>query len=439
MLKAIKLKKLFGRFNYDIELKDEGITIITGPNGYGKSTVLTILDEFCNKSLGDVLQHTFESISFIADNDSITITKLKEHFKINDTKFRYPRDTDRVRRFGFPPYLRRIDENGFIDVRTNEHIVIEDPRTLRDFYPYNLEDDYWSAIIFDERVNLKNKSERRDEIEKASFIIKTLKQDIGQVRFIKEQRLIEKRITSSEERRSYSSSKIEYVTVISENAGKLKKEIEKAMGMHSALANQLDSSYITRLFETKEKMDKDSFETNLRDLQQKQEKLKHYGLAEIKNTSKLRYMPEFAKDLFVYFCDAIEKYKVFESLISKLDLYERIVNSKLSFKKMILSREDGISVVTDEKQNLELTSLSSGEQEILVLYYKLIFESDVNLLLIDEPEISLHVAWQKEILDDFKQIVALNKSVQVIISTHSPQIISGNWDVQIDLGEQYNG
>ena len=141
----------------------------------------------------------------------------------------------------------------------------------------------------------------------------------------------------------------------------------------------------------------------------------------------------------MYFCDAIEKYKVFESLISKLDLYERIVNSKLSFKKMILSREDGISVVTDEKQNLELTSLSSGEQEILVLYYKLIFESDVNLLLIDEPEISLHVAWQKEILDDFKQIVALNKSVQVIISTHSPQIISGNWNVQIDLGEQYNG
>ena len=186
-------------------------------------------------------------------------------------------------------------------------------------------------------------------------------------------------------------------------------------------------------------MNKDGFEANLKDLQQKQEKLKHYGLAEIKNTSKLRYMPEFAIDLFVYFSDAREKYKVFESLIAKLDLYERIVNSKLAFKKMVLSREEGISVVTNEKHKLELTSLSSGEQEILVLYYKLIFESDVNLLLIDEPEISLHVAWQKEILDDFKEIVALNKNVQVIISTHSPQIISGNWDVQIDLGEQYNG
>ena len=45
----------------------------------------------------------------------------------------------------------------------------------------------------------------------------------------------------------------------------------------------------------------------------------------------------------------------------------------------------------------------------------------------------------EKVLDDFKKIVALNKNVQVIISTHSPQIISGNWDIQIDLGEQYNG
>lgn len=438
MLKAIKLKKLFGRFNYNIELMNEGITIITGPNGYGKSTVLTILDEFCNKSLGDVLRHAFESISFITDKDTLTISKLKEHFKINDYTFKYPRNPDRTHRMGFPPYLRRIDDNEFVDLRTDEHIIIADSSMLRD-YPFNIEDDYWAAIFFEERGSIKARNERKNEIEKAEQEIQKLKKGIGQVRFIKEQRLIEKKVPSQEERRPYSSAKPEYVTVISENASKLKKEIERAMGMHSALANQLDSSYITRLFDSTEQMDEASFSLNLKDLQYKQEKLKHYGLAEIKNASKLRYMSEFAKDLFVYFSDAMEKYKVFDSLISKLDLYERIVNSKLAFKKMVLSREDGISVVTDEKQKLELTSLSSGEQEILVLYYKLIFESDVNLLLIDEPEISLHVAWQKEILDDFKEIVALNKNVQVIISTHSPQIISGNWDIQIDLGEQYNG
>lgn len=137
--------------------------------------------------------------------------------------------------------------------------------------------------------------------------------------------------------------------------------------------------------------------------------------------------------------DANAKYKVFESIIDKLDLYQQIVNHKLRFKSMKLSRTEGIQVISDEDVLLSLSDLSSGEQEILVLFYKLIFESDVSLLMIDEPEISLHIAWQKEIMDDLRNIVKFNKNIQVIIATHSPQIISNNWDLQIDLGEQYNG
>lgn len=438
MLQAIKLKKLFGRFDYNINLMEEGISIITGPNGYGKTTILSILDEFCNKSLGDVLSHPFYSISFITDSEKITIVKSKESFKINDLKFLYPRKIDHIRRFEMNPFMRRIGDNEFIDVRTSEHFYIDNPIVLRDFYPFNFEDDFLASIFFDERRKSKNASDLQEKFEKVQQLIKRIKEEIGQVSFIKEQRLIEKKALQ-EDRRSFSSPKIEYVTVISEKSNKLMKEIEQVMGKHSALANKLDSSYITRLFETTDEIDEKEYEENYRELQEKQKKLKHYGLAEIKNSSKLIYKKKFAIDLFVYFSDAREKYKVFESLISKLELYEELVNKKLTFKKMKLSREKGISIITDAKQELELTSLSSGEQEILVLYYKLIFESEVNLLLIDEPEISLHVAWQKDILKDFKKIVALNRNVQVIVSTHSPQIISGNWDIQIDLGEQYNG
>ena len=104
-----------------------------------------------------------------------------------------------------------------------------------------------------------------------------------------------------------------------------------------------------------------------------------------------------------------------------------------------LSSTNGIMIISDEGTNLSLNDLSSGEQEILVLFYKLLFESDVNLLLIDEPEISLHIAWQKELLDDFQNVVNINPKMQMIIATHSPQIISNNWDLQVDLGDQYNG
>ena len=46
MLQRIEIKKLFDQFDYNIELNPEGITILTGPNGYGKTTILRIIHAF---------------------------------------------------------------------------------------------------------------------------------------------------------------------------------------------------------------------------------------------------------------------------------------------------------------------------------------------------------------------------------------------------------
>ena len=56
------------------------------------------------------------------------------------------------------------------------------------------------------------------------------------------------------------------------------------------------------------------------------------------------------------------------------------------------------------------------------------------IILIDEPENSLHVAWQSMFLNDIKQI-AEGIDVQFIIATHSPQLIGNNWDKCFDLYE----
>lgn len=58
------------------------------------------------------------------------------------------------------------------------------------------------------------------------------------------------------------------------------------------------------------------------------------------------------------------------------------------------------------------------------------------LLLIDEPEISLHITWQKKFLDDLVE-VSKQTALQVIVATHSPQIVGAHLDIQIDLGELY--
>ena len=276
-------------------------------------------------------------------------------------------------------------------------------------------------------------------------MIKKAKHSIGKIQFIQEQRLIERRRVPEEER-VYSEPKEKYVTVINENSEKLKADLAEIMKKHSSLSSELDSTYIGRL------LDADISSTHniqdimdsIEELRIKQQKLQKYALAEIKNVSDIvqrdtEKLEKYMVELSIYLKDANEKYDVFENIINKLDLYEEIVNHKLKFKKMKLSRTDGIQVVSDEGSLLSLNDLSSGEQEILVLFFKLIFESDVNLLMIDEPEISLHIAWQKELMNDLRRVIQLNKNIQVIIATHSPQIISNNWDLQIDLGGQYNG
>ena len=72
-----------------------------------------------------------------------------------------------------------------------------------------------------------------------------------------------------------------------------------------------------------------------------------------------------------------------------------------------------------------------------MLFYDLIFGTQENILLmIDEPEISLHITWQKKFMDDLLRII-IYKGINVIVATHSPQIINNHWERQIDLGELY--
>ncbi|MCB1193135.1 MAG: AAA family ATPase [Leptospiraceae bacterium] len=92
-----------------------------------------------------------------------------------------------------------------------------------------------------------------------------------------------------------------------------------------------------------------------------------------------------------------------------------------------------IQFKTEDGKILTLESLSSGEQQEIILIYDLLFKVNSNtLVLIDEPEISLHVAWQKEFLNDLLRIIRLQK-ITVIVATHSPQIIDEHWDLVVDL------
>lgn len=448
MIKSIIIKKLFGRFNYTLNFLSERIMIITGPNGYGKSTILRMINSFCNDDFSVFLNYSFSSFIVRCKLNTIEIKKNENFFMINNFSFPYP-------------VPKQPSDEEKIDINTHDdYVTFLLNRTFnnlsQDFEKKTLIEKYYDKstnnFIFKLIDNAFSKRPHKNDVKNLLVNIKSafdqidnIKKEIGAIHFIQEQRLIEKREEVNNKGLFRNEQEIKYVNVINENSEKLKSELAEIMRQHSSLSSTLDSSYIRRLFaENSGNKSVKEVRSQLQLLQEKQNKLKKYGLADIDNVSYITKLDKeklnkFSAEMAIFLEDASTKFAIFEPIINKLDLYERIVNKKLTFKKISLTSTHGIMISSDEGKNLLLDELSSGEQEILVLFYKLIFESDVNLLLIDEPEISLHIAWQKELMNDFKEVINLNKGMQMIIATHSPQIISDNWDLQIDLGEQYNG
>ena len=69
--------------------------------------------------------------------------------------------------------------------------------------------------------------------------------------------------------------------------------------------------------------------------------------------------------------------------------------------------------------------LSSGEKQMLAILLTVLVEDDLPyVLFMDEPEVSLHIEWQKRLID---LILELNPHVQIILTTHSPAVVMNGW------------
>ena len=73
--------------------------------------------------------------------------------------------------------------------------------------------------------------------------------------------------------------------------------------------------------------------------------------------------------------------------------------------------------------------LSSGEKQMLVILLTVLVEDELPyVLFMDEPEVSLHIEWQKQLID---LIMELNPHVQIILTTHSPAVVMNGWIDQV--------
>ena len=84
-----------------------------------------------------------------------------------------------------------------------------------------------------------------------------------------------------------------------------------------------------------------------------------------------------------------------------------------------------------EQVSIPVTSLSSGEKQLFILLTEVLLQRGMPYIFIaDEPELSLHIEWQRLIL---KVLSELNENVQIVVATHSPEIASSFPDNVVNM------
>lgn len=417
----IYIKKLFGLYDYKLDLfydSEDKLTILTGPNGYGKTTILTIINKLNPRELFYFYLLKFERIEVgMMDGSCINIyqkyiekeKKQKETGNGSDIKL----DSEKEVRFEWMDSEKNVVS---FFVYNTQNIDKAQRRSLYQLYFSNKsENDYDKNELLNNRQFNENIAH---SLGQGTFLmlLEGIKSD-----FIKANRIYNE---INEKAKDLPIQRIKK---------NLKDILTSANKEFLEQSQRIEKRFINDILSC----DNSIIEENKYNEMAKVVTDKCNDLIKFRLTDKIE-IPSYVENksylLYSYIKSLNEKFDKFGNLPDKLNLFEKLISSKkFANKKISFSPQHGFLIVSDTGEFLDESLLSSGEQNEIILLYKLIFEiSDNSTLLIDEPENSLHVAWQSVFLDDIKEIARI-KRLQVIISTHSITIVSSGEENVIDL------
>jgi predicted ATP-binding protein involved in virulence len=460
-IKEITIKKLFGIFDYTIPLNlDDRITIIHAPNGFGKTNILEIINGLFNNDYPIPFAVPFEEFR-VEFNEGTLLSISKKLSGSYYTEQANESEDDELRQIikaKFPEIVLTLNNNTerffFRPVRLNSRAISE----LVDQLIPELEQadpKHWINRVTNEKLSLTDvldlfgytllKNIFQKEFTKMTILDWwTEFQKNNNVRFIQTQRL-QNSILEPKQSSLLHRIRGKNVLTVEQCASDLSEEIQDKLTEFAALSQSLDRKFPSRLLEQMNKQDNSSLTSEqinneLYNLETKRLELGNLGILD-KDIDASFSVPEkanvYTKEvLVIYLQDMKEKLKTFEEIASKINLFKEIITKKFLYKEIIFSRESGFYFISSDGSKLPLNALSSGEQHELVLNYQLLFKTKPDsLILIDEPEMSLHVSWQREFLKDLNEIAKLAK-LDFILATHSPSIINDRWDLTVNLRDQ---
>lgn len=138
--------------------------------------------------------------------------------------------------------------------------------------------------------------------------------------------------------------------------------------------------------------------------------------------------------LFQLFTNMVEQLEIEESLLTSINEILYVFNAHLPNNKQLIVNENVVEVQVGTESH-PISELSSGESQLLITLCMLVLRGqDKHVILIDEPELSFNIKWQRMFINLVNAVVP---NAQVIVASHSPAVAGSSkykTSMEIELG-----
>ena len=448
---------LHGRFDIDFSFSD-GVNIIHGANGAGKTTLLHVLTNAANLDLERFVSLKFDKITLETSNGSVfQFSSLPGEGDRQRPATTLSIDGDKVA--SWPPPRNEISHTPTDVLMSILSDEIQEARTAKavsieaTYFPaFRTMIEAWSSIDPDELVDLFGVGRRRPppprgrlRHRRAPGFFRPMTE--GQLTFLARQvfgafvpsirypspleieqqldRALQRAVNqlASDDRYLLSNAFNRVFEAISQDSGTVAQDTRSPQSIRSRISDQLEQLRVTQ--SEYGLPDSDSAFAALRTQLNSSD---HLGQDHAGTTTRI---------LKVYEEALTQRESNLRAAFRPVREYIDVVNQFLDGKQLVTEppvQEPGgtpqLQIKHDDGELVKLDTLSSGERQIAGLIYSASHIARGSVILVDEPELSLHINWQRDVIG---AMVAQFPAKQLIVCTHSPTIGAAYRDKMTEL------
>lgn len=440
-IRRVKIKSLFTKDNNLVIDFSENTNCIFGDNGTGKTTVINLIVAALKCDINKLIEIPFASLEIMtARRGTKRLCKAIKMDKLFD---------DSIEVFIYPSNIHEVFES-IDDTRDNskKYQLVSDTllKLLNLTYvplsrlSYNESiSDASDSYMLNRSLRARNFSQNEilDIVDAGRRMLSSIEKE-----FIDRYSYIQKKIGIDSAR--MKNNIVQKVLIDKKFVSKADQFVSKIYSSKDNVLGEFNPSEMLDKFKAANiEVSESSLEEHLRlcnevttDFEQAKSKYNEKDKATWRDYSKQYYrkfsvlvMNECLSSIITDI-EAIEIKK--QNYLEMFNATERVINQFFMPRKRFSFNSRGGFLVECTGNNIDISNLSSGEKHLIALLGRVALQSlDASVFLADEPELSLHLDWQRSLVSSMNN---LSPNMQIIVATHSPAIIPSESN-QIDLEE----